>query len=186
MIYLNDDILHFDFEASLPLLSDQRREQALKFKHEQGRKTCAVAYLLLCEGLRKEYGITEKPVFEYGEHGKPSIVGHPEICFNISHCREAVLCALSDKPIGVDIESIREYKDTLVHYTMNDSEIEEILHSPNPAETFIRFWTMKEAVLKLSGEGIRNDMKTVLDNISPDAIQTHVSPDGRYIWSLAQ
>ena len=45
---------------------------------------------------------------------------------------------------------------------------------------------MKEAVLKLSGEGIRNDMKTVLDNISPDAIQTHVSPDGRYIWSLAQ
>ena len=88
----------------------------MKFKHEQGRKTCAAAYLLLCEGLRKEYGITEKPVFEYGEHGKPSIVGHPEICFNISHCREAVLCALSDKPIGVDIESIREYKDTLVHY----------------------------------------------------------------------
>jgi hypothetical protein len=35
MIYLNDDIAHFDFEASLPLLSSQRREQALKFKHEQ-------------------------------------------------------------------------------------------------------------------------------------------------------
>ena len=185
-IYINDDIAHFDWQAALPQLSEQRREQCLRFKHELGRQTCAAAYLLLCEALRKEYGITEKPVFEYGEHGKPSIVGHPEICFNISHCREAVLCALSDKLIGVDIESIREYKDTLVHYTMNDSEIEEILHSPNPAETFIRFWTMKEAVLKLSGEGIRNDMKTVLDNISPDAIQTHVSPDGRYIWSLAQ
>lgn len=36
MLYLNDDIAHFDFEAALPLLSEQRREQALKFKHEQG------------------------------------------------------------------------------------------------------------------------------------------------------
>ena len=53
-IYLNDDIAHFDWQAALPLLSDQRREQCLKFKHEQGRKTCAAAYLLLCEGLKKE------------------------------------------------------------------------------------------------------------------------------------
>jgi 4'-phosphopantetheinyl transferase len=48
MIYLNDDIAGFDFEASLPLLSEQRREQALKFKYEQGRKTCSAVYLLLC------------------------------------------------------------------------------------------------------------------------------------------
>ena len=54
MIYLNDDIVNFDWESALPLLSDQRREQCLKFKHEQGRKTCAAAYLLLCEGLRQD------------------------------------------------------------------------------------------------------------------------------------
>ena len=68
MIYLNDNLESFDFEASLPLLSAQRREQALQFRYELGRKTCAAAYLLLREGLQKEYGITEPPVFEYGEH----------------------------------------------------------------------------------------------------------------------
>ena len=114
MLYLNDDIAGFDFEAALPLLSDQRREQALKFKFELGRKTCAMAYLLLCEGLRKEYGITERPVFEYGEHGKPFIIGHPDIHFNVSHCREGVICVISDRPVGVDIESIREYTESLV------------------------------------------------------------------------
>ena len=57
MVYLNDDIAHFDWQSALPLLSAQRREQVLKFKYEQGRRTCAAAYLLLCEGLRKEYGI---------------------------------------------------------------------------------------------------------------------------------
>ncbi|SFO62529.1 4'-phosphopantetheinyl transferase superfamily protein [Prevotella sp. tf2-5] len=182
MIYLNDDIASFDFEAALPLLSDQRREQALKFKHELGRKTCAAAYLLLCEGLRKEYGIHEKPVFEYGEHGKPYILGHTDIHFNFSHCREAVLCVISDHPVGCDIESIREYKESLARYTMNDTELTQIKQSNNPAQEFIRFWTMKEAVLKLSGEGIRNDMKTVLTG--RETIETVVNERRGYVYSI--
>lgn len=182
MLYLNDDIAHFDFEAALPLLSEQRREQALKFKHEQGRKTCAAAYLLLCEGLRKEYGITEKPVFEYGEHGKPSIIGHPDIHFNLSHCREAAVCVISDRPVGVDIESIRSYKDSLVRYTMNDVEIAQITQSSHPEEAFTRLWTMKEAVLKLSGEGLRNDMKSVLTG--RERIETHINKEKNFIYSV--
>lgn len=182
MLYLNDDIAGFDFEAALPLLSEQRREQALKFKHEQGRKTCAAAYLLLCEGLRKEYGITEKPVFEYGEHGKPFMIGHPEIHFNMSHCREAAVCVISNRPVGVDVESIREYKDSLVRYTMNEAEIALISQSPRPKETFTRLWTMKEAVLKLSGEGLRNDMKTVLTG--RERIETVVNTERGYVYSV--
>lgn len=182
MLYLNDDIAHFDFEAALPLLSEQRREQALKFKHEQGRKTCAAAYLLLCEGLRKEYGITEKPVFEYGEHGKPSIIGHPDIHFNLSHCREAAVCVVSDRPVGVDIESIREYKESLVRYTMNEDEIAQITQSSHPEEAFTRLWTMKEAVLKLSGEGLRNDMKSVLTG--RERIETHINKEKNFIYSV--
>ena len=126
MLYLNDDIQHFDFEASLPLLSDQRREQALQFKHELGRKTCAAAYLLLCEGLRREYGITEKPVFEYGEHGKPFIAGHPELHFSLSHCKEAAVCVLSRQPVGIDVESVGRYRDSVARYAMNDKELQEI------------------------------------------------------------
>lgn len=183
MIYLNDDLAGFNFEDALPLLSAQRREQALKFRYELGRKTCAAAYLLLCEGLRKEYGITEPPVFEYGEHGKPMIAGHPEIHFNLSHCREAVLCVVSDRPVGCDVESIREFHESLVRYTMNNDEIAEITQSPNPALAFIRYWTMKEAVLKLSGEGIRNDLKTVLIGF-PNKIHTIVNEARGYVYSV--
>lgn len=182
MIYLNDDIEHFDWQAALPLLSEQRREQCLRFKHEQGRKTCAAAYLLLCEGLRKEYGIEEPPVFEYGEHGKPSIVGHPEIHFNMSHCKEAAVCVLSDNPVGVDIESIRRYSESLARYTMSDAEMERILQAECPEEEFIRLWTQKEAVLKLSGEGIRNDMKHVLDGLKNAKSVINVKKS--YIYSI--
>ena len=182
MIYLNDDIEHFDWEAALPLLSDQRREQCLKFKFEQGRKTCTAAYLLLCEGLQKEYGLTEKPVFEYGEHGKPSIVGHPDIYFNMSHCKEAAICVLSDKPVGVDIESIRRYSESLARYTMNDEEMALIEKAERRDVEFIRLWTLKEAVLKHSGEGIRNDMKHVLDGLKQ--AKTQINEKKSYIYSV--
>jgi 4'-phosphopantetheinyl transferase len=162
-IYISEEIWEFDLEAGLKDISEQRREQALKFKFEQGQRLCVLAYQLLKEGLQKEYGITDNPIFEYNEHGKPSIVGHPEIYFNLSHCKEAAICVISDKPIGVDVESLREFKDSLVNYTMNDEEKAEMASWSNPASTFIRLWTMKEATSKLIGTGITNDVKSLID-----------------------
>jgi 4'-phosphopantetheinyl transferase len=185
MIYLNDHIWDFNLNDALAQLSEQRREQALRFRHELGRRTSAAAYLLLCEGLQREYGISEKPVFEYGEHGKPGIVGHPDIHFNMSHCREAAICVLSDRPVGVDVESVREFKDSLVNYTMNDHEAEQIRLAIRPDVEFIRLWTMKEAVLKQSGRGIIDNMKGVLENLSSQPT-TVVSRDERYVYSIFQ
>ena len=162
-VLVSEAIWAFDLQAALKEISEQRREQALKFKHEQGQRLCVLAYLLLKQALREGYGITENPVFEYNEHGKPSIVGHPEIFFNLSHCKEAAVCVVSDQPIGVDVESIREFKESLVNYTMNDDEIAQINSAEHPAAAFIRLWTMKEATMKLIGTGISNDMKTVID-----------------------
>ena len=162
-IYVSEEIWDFDLEAALQEISEQRREQALKFKFEQGQRLCVLAYQLLKQGLREIYGITENPVFEYNEHGKPSIVGHPEIFFNLSHCKHAAVCVVSDQPVGVDVESIREYKEGLVRYSMNDEEIRQIESSEHPDRAFIRLWTMKEATLKLIGTGISNDLKTAID-----------------------
>ena len=184
MIYLDDDIDGFDLESALPLLSEQRRKQVLRFKYELGRKTCAMAYILLRRALHEEYGIDEAPMFEYGEHGKPYIVGHPDIHFNVSHCREAVVCAVSDRPVGIDVESIREYNDSLVHYTMNDHELQCISQAGRPEVAFIRLWTMKEAKLKLTGEGITNNLKDVLDG--SECFQTVVNEEKGYIYSVIQ
>ena len=180
---VSEDIWNFDLEAALKEISEQRREQALKFKHEQGQRLCVLAYQLLKQGLKDEYGIVENPVFDYNEHGKPTIVGHPEICFNLSHCREAAICVLSDRPVGVDVESIREYKDSLVNYTMNKEEICQIESAENPAAAFIRLWTMKEATMKLIGTGISNDMKMVID---PQKYKYTTVDRQRYIYTICE
>ena len=180
---VREDIWAFDLQAALKEISEQRREQAQKFKHEQGQRLCVLAYLLLKQALREGYGITENPVFEYNEHGKPSIVGHPEIFFNLSHCKEAAICVVSDQPVGVDVEGIREYKESLVNYTMNDEEIAQIKTAENPAAAFIRLWTMKEATTKLIGTGISNDMKTVID---PTKYKYTTVDRQRYIYTICE
>ena len=184
-ILLSQDIWDFDLDAALSEISEQRREQAVKFKHELGQRLCVLAYQLLKQGLRKAYGIEGNPQFEYNEHGKPAIVGHPEIFFNFSHCKEAVLCAISEQPVGVDVESVRSFNDSLVHYTMNEDEIREIETAEDRAVAFIRLWTMKEAALKLEGTGICKDMKQVLQQDGLD-FETFVDAQRRFIYSICQ
>lgn len=177
--------MDFDLDEALAQLSSQRREQALRFKYEMGQRTCAAAYLLLCEALRKEYDIHELPVFGYGEHGKPYIIGHEDIHFNLSHCHQAAICYVSDYPVGVDVETVRPFKRDLATYTMNDSELQQIYAADNPALEFIRLWTMKEALLKLTGEGINNHLKDVL-NRHDVTWETTVSPDHTYAYTICQ
>lgn len=181
---VSEDIWDFDLNEALCEMSSQRREQALKFKHELGRRLSVLAYRLLKKGLQEVYGITENPIFEYNEHGKPSIAGHPEIYFNLSHCKEAVACVLSDHPVGIDVESIREYKEPLVRYAMSDDEVVQIEKADNPAAAFIRLWTMKEAALKRLGTGISNDLKTVLQQNPQFRFTTHET--STYIYTVCE
>lgn len=182
-IYLSQDIWDFDLDAALGEISEQRREQVLKFKHELGKRLCVLAYQLLKRGLAEVYGIRENPVFEYNEHGKPMIVGHPEIFFNLSHCKEAAICVVSDQPVGVDVESVRSFNESLVRYTMNEAEVEEIESAEDQAIAFIRLWTMKESALKLIGTGISNDLKQVLQQENLQ-FQTFVDTQRRFVYSI--
>ena len=183
MIYINDDITSFDLTAAMPRLTEQRREQVLRFRHELGQKLCAAAFLLLCDGLRQEYGIIAPPLLGYGEDGKPFLSDYPHIHFNMSHCSQAAICALSPHPIGIDVERIRSYNESVARYTMNDEEMRQILSSPHPDIAFIKLWTMKEALLKLRGTGIRKNMKDVLTG--EERFTTVVNTARGYIYSVA-
>lgn len=185
MVYVDDRIWEFDLEAGLAEISEQRREQALRYRHELGRRQCVLAYLLLKCALREEFGITENPMFAFGEHGKPTLVGHPDIHFNLSHCREAVACVVGSRPVGIDIESVRPLKESLVRYTMNETEQKTIADADNPALMFTRLWTMKEACLKLTGEGLRDHLETVL-NRPGLCCETFVSADEKYVYSVCK
>ena len=165
-IYIDENINDFDLDEAMTLLSEQRREHVARYKLEGPRRQAVAAYLLLRKALREMYGIHDAPVFEYDANGKPSILGHPEIFFNLSHCRKAVACVVADSPVGIDVEETCRFSDSIARYTLDDEEYESVVKADNPSQAFIRLWTMKEALLKYTGEGLRRDIKTVL-RLSP-------------------
>ncbi len=185
MTYIDDNLHRLgdrELDALIRQFPPQRCDALLRYRNEAARRQGALAYLLLCRALHEEYGITAQPTFSYGEHGKPSLAEHPRIHFNLSHCRTAVACAVSLRPVGIDIESIRQAKPALVRHTMSESEAARLLASARPDVEFTILWTRKEALLKLTGRGIVSDMRNVLTDCVA-SIETTVRP--LYIYSVA-
>ena len=155
-----DQCTEAEIQRMLPLVSAQRREQAMRYKHTFGRFCCLKSWLMLKELL--ERGDWRLEDWQYNEHGKPYIKGGPY--FSISHCKEGIAVAIDEHPIGIDIEGIRHADEELIARTMNDQErlrIKEL-----GIREFTRLWTQKEAIVKAEGVGIMSfeQLQTTLDN----------------------
>ena len=171
-----------EIQRLLPLVSHQRREEALRYKHLFGQFACLKSYVMLRE-LLESMGLSHPFLFDKNEHGKPFLKDHPEIHFNLSHCKNGILVAVSDQPIGVDIESYRNVSDSLIRYTMNEEERRIIAESADPVCTFTEYWTKKEAVFKLRGTGITHDLHGLLQG--DEQVETQVNPEKQYAYSIA-
>ena len=152
-----------ELKRDLEALPAWRRKEADAFRFPVDKMQNAQAYLLLCKGLREQYGIVGQPVFGYGENGKPFLTDYPQIHFNLSHCPKGVICAIGENPVGCDIEAIPDSLDPdLLETCFSSSEQDEILQSANPQIEFARLWTRKEALLKLHGIGLIDSLPSLL------------------------
>ena len=170
-----------EVQRMIPLVSEQRREQALQYKHTFGQFCCLKSWLMLKELM--DEGMSEvMDKWEYNEYGKPSFHLSPftsHLYFSISHCKEGIAVVIDDQPIGVDIESIRHADDELIRRTMNEEEQRMIQND----QDFTRLWTQKEAVVKMQGTGIESFEQ--LQNILSECRSIQTFEKEKYIYSIA-
>ncbi len=138
-------------------LSDHRRQKAARFQKEHDRVRCLCAGAALDRALQT-VGLREKTaIIKLGEHGKPQLAEHPEWHFSLSHSGEWAVCALSDSPIGVDVEQCRA-KDymALAQRFFSPTEQEQLRQcQENECQAlFFQLWTQKESLLKAVGVGL--------------------------------
>ena len=108
--------------------------------------------------LRKMYEETfgkAMPEILVTERGKPYFQDNP-VHFSISHTKKHVFCVLSDRPVGIDAEEVsRDIRPELAEKILSASEKKQYEQSENRKEALLRFWVLKEAAAKCTGEGLR-------------------------------
>lgn len=95
--------------------------------------------------------------------GKPYVVDLP-VQFNLSHSGPYALCAVAARPVGADIQVLRPVKDALIRRVCSPEELAYLCGQGDrslQAARFIQLWTVKEALLKCCGTGIRRELRTV-------------------------
>ncbi len=152
-----------ELQEELNNVSLIRRRYILKKKNAEDRKRSIAVDVLAKRALSDFTAVTEKPEILYGEHGKPYFANY-NVHFNASHSGNYTVVALSDKPIGIDIEIIRDFSASAANKILNQDEktyiMQDDIHE-NRNRRFFEIWTAKEAYLKLLGLGLSGGIKTL-------------------------
>lgn len=144
--------------------------------YEPARRLHIAGELLWGAMMMSVCGISAEDV-AYTPLGKPYTPSRPDVAFSITHSGSLAACALLtldgdhiEQPlsIGVDIQradgsgSARDDK-SIIRFAKrfySEAEVAEILAASDKKSAFYRIWTMKEALLKYTGEGFSRPLKS--------------------------
>jgi 4'-phosphopantetheinyl transferase len=98
----------------------------------------------------------------FGEKGKPHIGNLTDVHYNISHSGHYVVCAVSSKELGIDVERIRKVNLRIAERFFSPSEIHDLMavEEENRMQYFITLWTIKESYLKAIGRGLTQHLNS--------------------------
>lgn len=155
---VNCVLIEQHFDELVERLYPERKSRVLAFRRKEPAYTSIVAGLMLQTLIEQKLGIAPCAlVLEKNENGKPMVQGHPEFYFNLSHAGDYVVLAYGDVPLGVDIERIRSQNLRVAKRCYTEVEYAYVTGVDSLIDIDDRFcylWTMKEAYLKLTGDGI--------------------------------
>ena len=166
---LKDEEVFLKFYEKMP---KERKKKIDALKPEGSKRLCLGAGILLDRAV----GLCD---ISFGPQGKPYIKD-ADIFFNLSHSGDMAVIAVSDRDVGVDIQKLKHFKDSLVDHVFNieDRELAKELmaeltdtglgvgaaqHGDSSFDqVYTRMWSMKESVMKYTGKGLSLEPKKIL------------------------
>ena len=164
------------YKKAYNIVTEGRRSKADKLRFNEDKCRCIAAGLLLNYALRQEkvdnhseivmvdiikacdgYDKSYDYKIKYQKKGKPYFKDYKELNFNITHSGKYVACAISDTPIGIDMEGNRKDVCSIARRFFNKDESEWVCMAESESEQkerFLKIWTFKEAYSKMTGDGI--------------------------------
>lgn len=154
-----------DWRPYLPYIEEEVLLRVQRMRRKEDRQRTICAHLLAKMTVSQTYQIPLPELhFTKDEKGKYH-TGREDVHFNVSHAGDYVACAVSSRPVGIDIEQ-HVPRDFLLFQTLW-SEEEKRQYALQDAETFYALWTAKESYGKYKGFGLH-----------PSLAQTTIRQDG--------
>ena len=180
----------------LPLVPFSRRDKAMCYKHLHGQYCCLRVWeilheLLVSHSFLPAISSLSELTYVEDDYGKPWLtvgsVREENIYFSLSHTKNAIAVAVSNRPVGIDIEAVvsqeRVGDSHFLERTMNATERQSIAEADDPRLMFTELWTRKEAYVKLLGTGLDMNTLPMLLN-EADAYTFHTGYGSGYAYSV--
>lgn len=186
----------FDLDNTAPqdqaMLSQDERERAARFANASCRKRFETGRARQRQILARYLGCQPEDVpLRFSRMDKPWLDAGPQtIGFNLSRCQERGVLAVGIGDVGVDIERQRSSPDLLDIAQQRFSQSERGELSSMTAEVgeraFFSLWSQKEALVKLTGDGLRADLSSFSVRADPRANGGLINGRGIYSPKYSQ
>lgn len=164
-------------------LSAEERARAERFAFARDRRRFVVRRARLREILATATGVcAERLAYTHNPYGKPALADGPH--FSASHSGERWVVALSDHPVGVDIECHRpdlDWRDLSHAFAGSERAALDALDEADAIGGFFACWVRKEAFVKAIGLGLSHPLEAFAVSVTPDA-RLLAGADG---WAIA-
>lgn len=155
---LDDDT----FGHLLTYVSEEKRERINKYRIKSAAQQCLISDVLIRSVIHQKLRIDNTDIhFGKNKYGKPYLMGNEDFHFNVSHSNEWVVCAISDAPVGIDVEKIKPTDYNISERFFSEEEHNYIIckEGQQKLDSFYDLWTLKESYIKAIGKGLHMSLK---------------------------
>lgn len=155
-------------------LTDEEAERAASFPREKRRAEWTASRIAV-KLLALENGLCDDPrdCSVVSSYRKPALAvkgGPTTLQVSISHSEWAGSAGLDARPVGIDIQKLRDLNPRATRFYLKDEEVAQ-MRSTAIANPLFHFWCAKEAAFKLqAGPGWLKRVTIDLKSESPDAL----------------
>jgi len=155
-----NDLNDLELKKCFLIIKPFKQEKIKRLATESLKKESIVGEYLLIKGLKEYFDIDYKEIeIVKNDNGKP-FIKDKNIYFSISHSYGLIVCAISNKNIGIDVEKIKPISLKTIDMFASIHEKNYITKTyKNIEERFFTIYTLKEAYVKMYGF----DLKMIKD-----------------------
>ena len=128
----------------------ERQDLIESTKNPTVRRARYCVWRLFEYALKNSLGLEIKNIDVYrSESGKWL---SDDFCFSLSHTDGIVAVAISDFPVGIDVEKVRDVDiDAFSKRVLTENERNALSLMASPCDNIIKLWTAKESIYKMLG-----------------------------------